>query len=280
MDRIAELVQLLEPEVAAPSSHLQARQREDLFRFMASVEKADSGPAHWRLRAWHLAIAGSVAAVAVAAATFVPGSSTPRSPLAAPRTSAVLTAVTRALTSTGGDIEEIQSSISAAIRLSSTSWIDLDTGICRTDTSINAQPSLTVFVGDGNAVIIDYARREWWTREASGVTCESPLTPQAIEHDVTTGDYRLAGHATVGGQPALKLVSTTTGAQRVTKVTTLWVNATTYLPIQSTSLGHAREQTLFTWLPATSVNAAILDFKVPAGFLQVVTAPSPDSSGP
>jgi hypothetical protein len=289
MDRIAELVELLEPEVAAPPPDLQSRQRDALLRFMASAEEARTRPGHRRPRArhrgWYLAIAGAAAVVAVVAATLVPRSSNPRPPVAAPGTapgtSAVLTAVTRALANTSGDIEEVQSSVPAPAQLSSTSWTDLTTGACRTDTSVNGQPSLTVFVRDGSAVFIDYRVREWWTRDTRGVTCEPPLTPQTIMHDVTTGDYRLAGHATVGGQSALQLVSsmTTAGAHPVTKVTTLWVNATTYLPIQSNSLGHAEEQTVFSWLRATSVNAAMLKVKVPAGFRSVATAPSPSPSG-
>ncbi len=140
-------------------------------------------------------------------------------------------------------------------------------------------PALLLFVIDAtmNSVI-----REWWTRDTRGVTCEPPLTPQAIIHDVTTGDYRVAGRATVGEQPALKLESsmTTTGTHPETKMTTLSVNSTTYLPIQSTSLGRASEQTVFSWLPATSVNASILNVKVPAGFRHVAATPSPNPAAP
>ena len=285
MDRITELVELLEPEVAAPLPDLRVRQRDALLRYMASAEEARTRRAPRRPRAKHrgryLAIAGAAAAVAVVAAIFVPGSSTPPPPVAAPRTSAVLTAVTRALATTSDDIEEVHSSVPAAAQLSSTSWIDLANGTCRTDTSVDGQRSLTVFIGGGNAVVIDYGLQEWWTRATSGVTCEPLITPQTIADDLTTGDYRLAGRATVGGQPALKLESSTTtsGTHPVTKMTTLWVNATTYLPIRSTSLGHAGEQTVFSWLPATSVNAAILRVEVPAGFHHVATAPSPPSSG-
>jgi len=286
MDRIAELVELLEPEVAAPPRDLQARQRDTLLRFMVSAEEAPPRPAHRRPRAKHrdryLAIAGAAAVVAVVAATLVLGSSTTRPPVAEPGTSAVLTAVTSALVNTNRDIEEVQSSVSAAAQLSSTSWVDLDRGTCRTDTSIDGQRSLTVLVRDGSAVVIDYGLREWWTRDARGVNCEPSLTPQGIEHDVTTGDYRLAGQSTINGQPALKLESSTstTGTHPVAKVTTLWVNATTYLPIQSTSLGHASEQTVFSWLPATSANASILNVKVPTGFRHVATAPLPNPAAP
>src|ERR1700728_2998175 len=85
------------------------------------------------------------------------------------------------------------------------------------------------------------------------------------------GHYTVDGQAVLHGQASLKLVSTsaTTGLHPVTQLTTLWVNATTYLPIQSTSSGHLPEQTTFTWLPATPTNAATFNIAVPAGFRRV-----------
>ena len=159
--------------------------------------------------------------------------------------------------------------------VSTTSWADVSTGACRVNFSVNGHPSVTLFVEQGRAFFIDYGRQEWWTRSTEGVTCE-PLTPQTIEHDVTTGQYTVAGRATVDGQRSLKLVSTrtTTGLHPVTTLRTLWVDATTYLPIQSTSTGHLTAETVFTWLPATATNTAILNFTAPTGFRQLVTPPT------
>ncbi len=278
MDQIADLVRQLEPEMPPPSREVQACQREALLESIASSEKARTRPRRWRTRhkAWFVAIVG-VAAAAIVTGIVVPGSSP--SPRPAAPTSAVLTAVTRALRATGDDIEEVQSVVPGA-PVSTTSWVDLSTGACRADTSLNGQSSFTIFLEHGSAVFVDYSLREWWTRDAGGVSCE-PLTPRTIEHDVTTGDYTVAGHGTVGGQPSLKLVytSTTTGLHQVTQLTTLWVNATTYLPIQSTSTGHLTEQTTFTWLPVTAINAAILDVRVPAGFQRVAAPPAEERIG-
>jgi hypothetical protein len=192
----------------------------------------------------------------------------------APGTSAVLTAVTRALAGTGGDIEEVRSTVSV-VGLDSTAWVDLATGACRVDTAVGGKPTLTVYVEDGRAVIVDYTNRQWWSRNSDGVTC-APLTPQTIEQDLAAGRYSLAGHGIINGRPALRLVSTaaTSGLHPVTKPTTLWVDATTYLPIQSTSTGHLTEKTVFAWLPATASNQAVLKIAVPAGF-QHVGAPPP-----
>ncbi len=198
MDRIVELVQLLEPEVAPPPPDLQARQRDVLLQFIASADKARTRLPRWRPKArhsgWYIAIAGAAAVAAVVAAISLPGSSPPHPPVAAPGTSAVLTAVTRALANVSSDIEEVRSSAPVAVQPSSVSWIDLATGACRTDTSVDGQPLLTVFVKSGSAVFIDYGLREWWTRGTGGVTCE-PLTPETIEHDLSTGNYTLAGRA-------------------------------------------------------------------------------------
>jgi hypothetical protein len=275
MDPIVELVQQLEPETAAPSESIEARQRDALMRSMVNADRARTRPARGRParhKRWLLVIVGAAAA-AVLAAILVSGSSSPPRPPAA--TSIVLTAVRRALVNTSDDIEEVRSTLPGVVALSTTSWVDLATGACRTDTSVNGKPSLTLFVEHGRAVVIDHGDRQWWTRAAGGVSCE-PLTPQTIEHDLSTGDYMLAGHATVDGQPSLKLVTTmmTTGLHPVTKVSTLWVNATTYLPIQSTSTGHLTERTAFTWLPTTATNTATLKISIPGGFRQVATPPT------
>lgn len=274
MDRLADLVSELAPEVPPPSLRLHARQREALLRSIASSEKAPTRTPHrqTRRRGWSLAIGIAAAAALVVAAIVIPRSSpSPRKP---DRTSVVLTSLTRALASTGNDIEEVRSTVPAT-PLSTTSWVDLSTGACRTDTSLNGAPSLTISVAQGTALVVDYALREWWTRSTGGVSCE-PMTPQTIEHDVSTGDYRVAGSAIISGQQSLKLVSTqtTTGRHQVTKLVTLWVNATTYLPIQSTSAGHVTEQTMFTWSPATVSNTAIFNVTIPAGFQQVAAPPS------
>ena len=280
MDRLVELVGQLEPDTAPPPPEAQARQRAALFQSMEAADPARQGPARWRPRrgGWFLAVAGAAAAAVIGVAVLPGWLSAPRPsphpPGVAPGTSAVLTAVTRALAGTSDDIEEVRSTVSVA-GLGSTAWVDLATGACRADTAVGGRPTLTVFVEDGHAVIVDYGHRQWWSRNSEGVTC-APLTPQTIEQDVTAGRYSLAGRSVIDGRQALQLVSTTTtsGLHPVTKPTTLWVDATTYLPIQSTSTGHVTDTTVFAWLPATTANQAVLKIAVPAGF-QHIGAPSP-----
>jgi len=276
MNRILDLVQQLEPEVVPPSVQAQARQRDALLRSMALAREARTRPRHWRTKhgGWLVITTAAVVAAVVAAILFPRSSSSPRPPVPAPGTSAVLTAITRALAGTRDDVEEVQTKVPGA-PISTTSWVDVSTGACRVNISVSGQPSVTLFDERGGAFFIDYGHQHWWTRSAEGVTCE-PLTPQTIDHDVTTGQYTFAGHATVDGQPSLKLASTsaTTGLHPVAKLTTLWVNATTYLPIQSTSIEHLTAEMTFVWLPATATNTAILKITVPAGFRQVASPPA------
>jgi hypothetical protein len=286
MDRLVELVGHLEPDTAPPPPGAQARQRAALFQSMEAAGRARPGPARRRPRrgGWILAVAGAAAAAVIGVAVLPNWLSAPRPsphpPALAPGTSAVLTAVTRALAGTSGDIEEVRSTVSVA-GLGSTAWVDLATGACRTDTEVGGRPTLTVFVENGQAVIIDHANRQWWSRNSQGVTC-APLTPQTIEQDVAAGRYNLAGHSVIDGRQALRLVSTTTtsGLHPVTKPTTLWVDAATYLPIQSTSTGHVTERTVFAWLPATAANQAVLKIAVPAGFQHVAAPPPSRPSAP
>lgn len=292
MERLVELVRHLEPGTAPPPPGAQARQRAALARSTEAAGQARPGPGRRRppRGGWHLAITGAAAAAVIGAvvtgAVVVPswlgsprttpepvGPAPSPAPGASVGTSAVLAAVTRALAATGDDVEEVRSTEPVG-QLDSTSWVDLATGACRTDTAVGGKPTLTVFVEAGHAVVVDYVRRQWWSRGSEGVTC-GPLTPQAIEQGVAAGHYSLAGHGVLDGRPALRLASTaaTSGLHPVTKPTTLWVDATTFLPIQSTSVGHGSEKTVFAWLPATAGNRAVLHVAVPTGFRHVAPPP-------
>jgi hypothetical protein len=84
------------------------------------------------------------------------------------------------------------------------------------------------------------------------------------------GIYRLAGRQHVAGVNAIKIVSPGSGLQQV-----IWVNPTTYLPVQSLTYfltsGGAQEFLLadFQWLPATPRNLALLNVPIPARFRRV-----------
>jgi hypothetical protein len=269
MDRVLDLVQLLEPETPPPSPDVRARQRDALVRSTRRAEGAHGrpGPPRRRRRSWIVGIAGAAAAAVVAA--LLVGGSSPGRPSG--RGSAVLTSVRKALSGVEGDLEEVHTSGAPG---SVVSWVDVATGACRTDIMLGGQHLLTLFDEHGRAVFVDYRKREWWTRGNRGVTCE-PLTPRAIERGLAAGRYTDLGRGVVDGRQALKLESTSTasGPHPVAEVTTLWVDASTYLPIQATSTEHGTAHTRFTWLAATAAKIAVLHVSVPAGFAHVAAPP-------
>lgn len=278
MDLLVGLVRQLEPETTPPAPDVLDRQRASLIQAMESAAIAWPGTGDRRPRTGGrlLAIAAAAAAVVigvVVAAGWMSSGTAPRPQGVVPGTAAVLTAVSNALAGTGTDVEEVRT-VGAQGRLDSTAWVDLATGACRTDTAVGGNPAVTVFVQHGEAVIIDYATGQWWSRASRGVTCD-PLTPQVIAQDVAQGRYTVAGRGIINGRPALRLVSTgmTSGPHPVPVLTTLWVDSTTYLPVQSTSTGHLTEETSFAWLPATAGNQAVLKVAVPDGFRHVPAPP-------
>ena len=154
MDAIVDLVQQLEPEVAPPSAEAHARQREALLQSIVGIERSRTPPHRWRPRHMGLSLAvTSVVAVAIALAILYSGFSTPRRQ-SSPRSPAVFTAITRALASTTNDIEEVRSTSQAAV-LSTTSWVDVASGACRTDVSVNGTLSRRLFDDPSS-------RWRWW----------------------------------------------------------------------------------------------------------------------
>jgi len=84
--------------------------------------------------------------------------------------------------------------------------------------------------------------------------------PGFIRSQLACGAYTVVGHPVIGGINAIKLTGSTAGS------ITLWVDPTTYRPIQMTA---GWVHSAFQWLPATPANLAQLQVSVPAGFQQV-----------
>jgi hypothetical protein len=172
----------------------------------------------------------------------------------------------------------------------------------------------TTQTSDGDVqLVVNYPARTWYRLvdrhatsstappnlcDASGgkeliVTRDFASDPQAqIEAGLRCGVLTLAGHQRVGGIDALALVAQLTDPQGKPFMTlTLWVNPSTYLPVEAKldTHGHmftgastqrasngdivavpVRSVTVtFTWLPPTRTNLALLTPAIPTGFRQV-----------
>jgi hypothetical protein len=135
--------------------------------------------------------------------------------------------------------------------------------------------------------IINYRTSTWFRRTVHfpggtlpAPSCQRPwagsiyVSAAALRHLVGCGDYAVAGRQQVDGEQTLKLVLVKVRGMKVKPFETVWVNASTYLPVRfvigpTAALGR---QIDLRWLPATTGNLAHLTLHVPGGFKQVSRA--------
>jgi hypothetical protein len=150
-------------------------------------------------------------------------------------------------------------------------------------------------------IAVDPNTRQWFhplTPSAEGGTYPGPLTcgrddwlagpalssakyAALIRKALSCGQFRAAGQQRVNGACALRLAGTPRLLRQLRgdewghngpQAVTLWVNATTFLPVRVTVSGWKipdRKTTDFGWLKPTPANLAMLRVKVPAGLHEV-----------
>jgi len=131
----------------------------------------------------------------------------------------------------------------------------------------------------GRSIGVSYVNRTWWQQSLPArpvPSASAPINcgPQIqipvgvgwagyIRHQLSCGEYSVAGRQWVDGVDAVKIVSKQ-------GMITLWVNPHSYLPVRLIlDLGRINSRTDFRWLPPTPANLAQLTVTVPAGFSQV-----------
>jgi hypothetical protein len=144
---------------------------------------------------------------------------------------------------------------------------------------------LTHAHGVATETAVIYANRTWWTaplptRNPGPVGCmqgggvylrpgPGGGWPGFIRSQLACGAYTVVGHQVIDGIDAIKLTGSAAAS------ITLWVDPSTYLPVQVIT---GPMQWTFRWLAATPANLAPLHVVVPAGFQQV--QPPQPTSGP
>ncbi|MGH9071054.1 MAG: hypothetical protein ACRDX8_07810 [Acidimicrobiales bacterium] len=156
-----------------------------------------------------------------------------------------------------------------------------------TPSQTSSCPSGTI----GSFTDIEYTSRTWssgpWCVRPGDLNTPNPLsapapssaggTTESIQAELAQGGWTIVGHPTIDGQRSIELSSS-----RYVLQNDLWVSATTYLPIKSTSGGPKAGQppspywnitTTYTYLQPTTANLAHLTVAIPAGFTQVSSGP-------
>ena len=129
--------------------------------------------------------------------------------------------------------------------------------------------------GKFTGVVVDYTTQTWWPTTGPILRRQTPQVASAIEQALQDGDLTNVGNAFINGQQTVELsaAGTSNGGSY-----DIWVDPTTYLPVQVTETSSAGTlQTEFEWLPASQPNLALFNPRIPSGFAQL---PPPSSSGP
>ena len=197
-----------------------------------------------------------------------------------------------------GDVLKVASQV--ADGWSYTTWVDSATGNSRIDVyAPGGGGTVFYYVSRSRAVIVNYQTRTYSTASVilhgrrqiplltrvvlfpvsltwGGLGARIP-SASAIRRELANGSFRLVGTQTVQGQRLLHLRGSGVLPQLKPlnhpgwgyQTIDTWINARTYLPVSSVT-GEGpyapRMHSIFTWLPATPQNRAVLSPEIPPGF--------------
>jgi hypothetical protein len=149
--------------------------------------------------------------------------------------------------------------------------------------------SMSTTQGPGSAKIVgvDYPTRTWATFTTSAPLVDLTVSPALIRSEIASGNFTVDGTVKLNGRDAVKLGWTQkAGPTKYSpvSVTTLWVDATTYVPlrtvtVQTITLLAGATRTLFSdtatyqMIPATTASLKALTPPIPAGFTRAKRLP-------
>jgi hypothetical protein len=125
----------------------------------------------------------------------------------------------------------------------------------------------------GTDLVVNHFRHVWGVWHGQFVL-GFPLDAAGIRAEIANGQFTVVGPAVLNGQQAIELkinVPPSNEAPPHTTAATLWVDATTYLPMQQYVRMSNGEQDVqgYTFLPPTAENLGRLRPVIPAGYQQV-----------
>ena len=125
----------------------------------------------------------------------------------------------------------------------------------------------------GTNLVVNHFRHVWGVWHGQFVL-GFPLDAAGIRAEIANGQFTVVGPTVLNGQQAIELkinVPPSNEAPPHTTAAKLWVDATTYLPMQQYCACPMGEQNVqdFTFLPPTAENLARLRPVIPAGYKQV-----------
>jgi hypothetical protein len=168
------------------------------------------------------------------------------------------------------------------------------------DVSSNTVTSYSGHVAATQGVGVDYPARSWWRTlvqlpvfivpASPAPRCDPAVLPPvgapgnwaaAIRRALACGTYRVTGHQRIDGVSTIKIVSVwragpATWGPLASTSQTLWVDPSTYLPVQlqwtwpqGPGKPHGSLAASFQWLAPIKANLAALHAAIPPGFHQL-----------
>ena len=149
--------------------------------------------------------------------------------------------------------------------------------------------SMSTTQGPGSAKIVgvDYPTRTWATFTTSAPLVDLTVSPALIRSEIASGNFTVDGTVKLNGRDAVKLGWTRqVGPTKYSPiaVTTLWVDATTYVPLRTVTIQTITLQATGTraltsntatyqMIPATTATLKALTPPIPAGFTRAKRLP-------
>lgn len=146
--------------------------------------------------------------------------------------------------------------------------------------------SMSTTQGPGFAKIVgvDYPSRTWATFTTSSPQLDSHVSPALIRSEIASGNFTVDGTVKLNGRDAVKLDWTRKLNSIAAVHTTLWIDATTYVPLRTVNTQTLTTQALGTqtigtatstyqMIPATTASLKALTPPVPAGFTRARQIP-------
>jgi hypothetical protein len=141
--------------------------------------------------------------------------------------------------------------------------------------------SMSTTQGPRSAKIVgvDYQTRTWATFTTSTVLVSLTMSPALIHAQIASGNFTVDGTVKLDGHDAVKLHWTQNLGPAAAFRTTMWVDATTYVPLRLVNVRTVGPHISFTttigfaMIPATGASMKALTPPVPAGFTRAAQIP-------
>jgi len=139
----------------------------------------------------------------------------------------------------------------------------------------NSQGAIQISTQRVKTIDVEYGNRTWSETTQGVETTTTALGPSTLRQEIASGTFTSVMKTELGGRAVVKL-TIRESVNGTAEVSTMWVDAVTYLPLRVVSeIGGYTYESESAYLPPTAANLAKLNVTVPAGFTRTPTIEAP-----